>query len=387
MRPLQVRPLGLVEYEDGLAAQRLLADARHAGLVPDTLLLLEHPRVLTLGRGASRKDVLLSEEQLESRGFELFATERGGEVTYHGPGQLVGYPILDLKPERKDVRRYVRSVEELMIRLASAHGVAAERVPGRAGVWVRRPPGAQPDWEKLGAIGVKIARWITTHGFAFNVTTRLADFAAIVPCGITDAGVCSLESLLGARGLAVPALAQLTAEAAALAGEIWESEPFEVPVELETISLAVLREGRLGDEVLVFHRTPERGGFWQTLTGRREPGESPLQTAARELTEETGFNPQLGELRDLDYVHAFALDPNLIPHRADRAEGAAPRPPVFARETAFGLRVPAGSEPRLDGREHDACRWLPVEEGLRLLPFAGLRRGLRRWAAAQPEAL
>src|SRR5438105_5577673 len=159
MRELHVRRLGLVEYEDGLSAQRLLVEARAAGLIPDTLLLLEHPRVVTLGRGAKPHNVLWTPDQLRARGFELFETDRGGDVTYHGPGQLVGYPILDLKPDRKDVRKYVASVEELMIRMARDHGIACERVGGRIGVWV-------PGVGKLGAIGVHIACWIITHGFA-----------------------------------------------------------------------------------------------------------------------------------------------------------------------------------------------------------------------------
>src|SRR5207302_11372170 len=163
MRELHVRRLGLVEYEDGLSAQRLLVEARAAGLVPDTLLLLEHPRAVTLGRGAKPHNVLWTPDQLRGRGFEPFASDGGGDVTYHGPGQLVGYPILDLKPDRKDVRKYVRSVEEVMIRLGDSYGVHSERVDGRTGIWV---PGAG----KLGAIGVHLARWITSHGFAFNVS-------------------------------------------------------------------------------------------------------------------------------------------------------------------------------------------------------------------------
>ena len=381
-RPLHLRRLGLVEYEDGLAAQSLVAAARLQGLIPDTLLLLEHPRVLTLGRGASRADVLLPDTELERRGFEVYATDRGGEVTYHGPGQLVGYPILDLKPDRKDVRRFVRSVEELMIRTAREHGVTAERVDGRAGIWVRQPERSAQEWQKLGAIGVHLARWITTHGFAFNVTTRLSDFETIVPCGITDAGVCSLESLLARRGLPPPALDAVATQAAEHAAAIWESEVSEVPFELETISLAIVREGIEGDEALLLHRTPERGGFWQILTGRREPGESLLATAARELHEETGFAPPLGDLRDLAYVHSFALDPGLVP-----ASGSAPaRVPVFARETAFALRVPAGSEPRLDAREHDEYRWLPIDHALRLLPLSGLRRALKLADRSRNEA-
>ena len=149
-RALHVRRLGRVEYEDGLAMQKALVEARAQGRIPDTLLLLQHPRVITLGRGARTQNILWSPESLAARGFEVFETDRGGDVTYHGPGQIVGYPILDLKPDRKDVRKYVASLEELMIRVAAGYGVEARRVPGRIGVWT--PSG------KLGAIGVHISR-------------------------------------------------------------------------------------------------------------------------------------------------------------------------------------------------------------------------------------
>ena len=200
--------------------QKLLVEARARGLIPDTLLLLEHPPVITLGRGAKARNILWSPDLLASRGFEVFETDRGGDVTYHGPGQIVGYPILDLKPDRKDVRKYVASLEEIMMRVAAEYGIGAARVPGRTGVWT--PSG------KLGAIGVHISRWITSHGFAFNVRTDLADFAAIVPCGIQDASVASLQSLLGD----VPPLHEVEDVFALKAGEVWESEVFEVPSEL-----------------------------------------------------------------------------------------------------------------------------------------------------------
>jgi lipoyl(octanoyl) transferase len=371
MRELHVRRLGLVEYEDGLAAQQAIFDARAAGLVPDTLLLLEHPRVITLGRGAHRENILWDPRQLAERGFELFETSRGGDVTYHGPGQLVGYPILDLKPDRKDVRKYVGSVEELMIRVAADYGVRAERVAGRTGIWVAAGSGAKQTGAaglasagKLGAIGVHIARWITSHGFAFNVSTDLRDFDAIVPCGIADASVASLQGLLGRTP------PDVEDRFVARAAEVWESQVSEVPCELRTISVAITDErGR----VLLLRRTPERGGFWQILTGRCEPGESPLQTAGREIFEETGFSPALAELRDLDYTHAFALGkpPSSGPAAPDAPAATAPR---FARETAFALR--ASGDPSLSG-EHDAFCWCALEEALPLLPFAGLRRAAR----------
>ncbi|RPH70070.1 MAG: lipoyl(octanoyl) transferase LipB, partial [Myxococcaceae bacterium] len=194
-RTLTLHHLGRVEYEDGLRLQSLFARARKEGKVGDLLLLLEHPPVLTLGRGANRTDVLAGADLLESRGVEVHETDRGGEVTYHGPGQIVGYPILDLAPDRKDVRRHVRSVEEGMIRALAEHGIEAGRIEKWPGVWVGSEPAGDP--RKIGAVGVHIARWITTHGFALNVNTALEDFELIVPCGIREAGVTSTERELG----------------------------------------------------------------------------------------------------------------------------------------------------------------------------------------------
>jgi lipoyl(octanoyl) transferase len=191
VRELEVRHLGLISYAEGLALQQQLVEERKAGRIPDQLLLLEHSPVITLGVRArhDRSHVLASPEVLEARGVEVFETGRGGDVTYHGPGQLVGYPILDLRPDRCDVHRYVRDIEEALIRTSAAFGVEAGRSPGLTGVWVAN--------EKLAAIGVRIARWITSHGFAFNVTTALEHFDLIVPCGISDKGVTSLQKLLG----------------------------------------------------------------------------------------------------------------------------------------------------------------------------------------------
>ncbi len=187
-RPLAVRRLGRVSYVDGLDLQAKLVARRQADAIPDTLLLLEHEPVFTLGRNARRENVLLSEDALRERGFALFDTGRGGDVTYHGPGQVVGYPILDLSPDRRDVHRYVRDLEEVMIRTCADYGIPASRVVGLTGAWVGR--------EKIGAIGVRIARWVTSHGFAFNVSTDLSPFGLIVPCGIQDRGVTSLERVL-----------------------------------------------------------------------------------------------------------------------------------------------------------------------------------------------
>ncbi len=181
----------MLSYGEGLAIQNALVDERRFGRIPDVFLLLQHPHVLTLGaRGdGGRAHILATPARLAELGIEVYETGRGGDVTYHGPGQLVGYPIIDLKPDRCDVHKYVRDVEEVLIRALSDYGVRASRIRGLTGVWV----GA----EKIAAIGIRISRWITSHGFALNVSTNLDYFRLIVPCGISDRGVTSLEKLLG----------------------------------------------------------------------------------------------------------------------------------------------------------------------------------------------
>ena len=190
-RRLNVRRLGVVPYADGLALQRAVVEERQHNRVDDVLLLVEHPHVLTLGvRGdGGRRHILASLDQLAQRGIDIHETGRGGDITYHGPGQIVGYPILDLRPDRCDVHRYVRDLEEVLILAAADYGITAHRVPGLTGAWV--------GGEKLAAIGVRIARWVTSHGFAMNVSTDLDCFHLIVPCGLADRGVTSLERLLG----------------------------------------------------------------------------------------------------------------------------------------------------------------------------------------------
>jgi lipoyl(octanoyl) transferase len=188
---VDVKRLGLVDYQAALDLQRDLVEQRKQGLIPDQLLLLEHPPVITLGarNHTSRANVLETPDALALKGVGLFESGRGGDVTYHGPGQLVGYPILELPKDRRDVHRYVRDLEEVLIQAVSDFGVTATRIPGLTGIWVGN--------EKLAAIGVRISRWVTSHGFALNVSIDLSPFALIVPCGISDKGVTSMERLLG----------------------------------------------------------------------------------------------------------------------------------------------------------------------------------------------
>jgi lipoyl(octanoyl) transferase len=188
-RVCEARWLGRTAYGDGLSLQERAVERLRADEGREQLLLLEHPHVFTLGRGADAANILADQSQLAAHHIEVFATGRGGDVTYHGPGQLVGYPIINLKPDRQDVHAYVRDIEEVLIRAIGDYGVKGERIKGLTGVWV--------DDEKVAAIGVRIARWITSHGFALNVNTDLNYFKMIVPCGITDRGVTSLARLVG----------------------------------------------------------------------------------------------------------------------------------------------------------------------------------------------
>jgi len=199
---------GLIGYTEAWELQKRLVAARKTAAVEDVLLLCEHPHVITLGRNGKREHLLASEQVLRQKNVEFHSSDRGGDITYHGPGQLIGYPILNLGAIRKDVGWYVRMLEEAMIRVTADFGFRAERVAGKTGIWVRSgpsqvdasyengPASEQVTEEKLGAIGVHISRWVTSHGFAYNVSTDLRYFDLIVPCGITGRKATSLEKLL-----------------------------------------------------------------------------------------------------------------------------------------------------------------------------------------------
>ncbi len=237
-RELAVRHLGTVAYDEALALQRALVEQRKRGEIPDTLLLLQHPHVLTLGvKGdGGRGHILASAERLDALGVAVSETGRGGDVTYHGPGQLVAYPIIDLDPDRRDVHRYVRDLEEVMIRVVASFGVTAGRISGKTGTWVRVPPDgeraetpaggpgqARPP-EKIGALGVRISRWITSHGIALNVWTDLEYFQLIVPCGIAEYGVTSLEREIGVQ---IP-MDQVEARFVQSFGDVFDRRPASI---------------------------------------------------------------------------------------------------------------------------------------------------------------
>src|SRR5271155_3827877 len=186
--------LGLISYASAYALQQQVVAARKRGDLPDVLLLCEHPHIITLGRNGKTANLRASDRLLAQMNVDFCETDRGGDITYHGPGQIVGYPILDLAEHRRDVRWYVQLLEEMMIRTSAEFGIVARRVEGRHGLWVDI---AADQEEKLAAIGVHLSRWVTSHGFAYNVSTDLRYFDLIVPCGIADKRVTSLERALG----------------------------------------------------------------------------------------------------------------------------------------------------------------------------------------------
>ncbi len=232
MRSISAHWLGRIRYHEAHDLQERLVEARQRGDVGDTLLLLEHEPVITLGRGADGSNIVAPLTMRAELGIDVFETGRGGDVTYHAPGQLVAYPILDLSPDRCDVRRYVNDLSQVMIHLAAGFGISAGTIPGdkqKIGVWVDldapkqwRAP-VEGEWRqiaKLGAIGVRLSRWVTMHGFALNVSTDLRGFQTIVPCGIRDAGVTSLEAL----DVVVPTVKEVAERAAGAFDAVFDTQ-------------------------------------------------------------------------------------------------------------------------------------------------------------------
>jgi lipoyl(octanoyl) transferase len=206
MSTCSVVNLGLLDWAETYALQERVVAARKRSAIGDTLLLCQHPHTITLGRNGKAAHLLVSEAVLRQKGVAFHSTNRGGDITYHGPGQLVGYPILNLAAIRRDIGWYMRSLEEAMIRVSAEFGVTAAREPGKTGIWVSGAAGGAP--EKLAALGVHLSRWVTSHGLAYNVSTDLRYFGLIVPCGISERKATSLEKLLG-RTVAISEFADL----------------------------------------------------------------------------------------------------------------------------------------------------------------------------------
>jgi lipoyl(octanoyl) transferase len=365
VRTLRVHKLGRVEYADGLELMRQAAARVRAGEPADTdwLFLLEHPPVLTLGRGADGGNVVASREWLERRGFEVHETDRGGDVTYHGPGQIVAYPVVDLSG-RPDARRFVGALEEAMIRTCADYGVIAARHPEHRGAWVGP--------RKVGAVGVHLSRWISTHGIALNLAPDLAHFGAIVPCGIADPGlgVTSLAAERQGAGAPPPGWADAEERLAGHLAEVLERRRDDRDFDLRTVSVTALgADGRL----LLMRRAEDRGGFWQQVTGRIEPGETPAECARRELREETGADVAVAPL---GYVHGFATGPVLSQRLGDGLH--------TAQEHAYAARLPAGFQPSISD-EHREWGWFSADEARSMLRYAGLRRALDLTVAAPKE--
>lgn len=355
---LAVRRLGLVEYEDGLLIQRLIEQERQRGTLPDTLLLLEHPPVITLGRGAAvSQHILCSPERLQELGIDMVQTDRGGAATYHGPGQLVVYPILQLRGAERDVHRYLRLLEEVVIRTLAEFGIEAHREEGRTGVWVRG--------EKIASIGVHLSRWITRHGLALNVTNDLTPFDLIVPCGLSGVRMTSMERVCG-RPISLDDV-----EEALIAhfGSLFARRPYVKQIDRESV-LVILRS-LPGNRYLLLRRRAETGGFWQPVTGFVEAGESPQAAASREVAEETGLKNGCLSLHRLPYMHTFAIAPELL------ADSTLP-PPVIVREHTFAAELQnEPAEIKLDPREHTEFEFVTYDQALKRVTWAGTRRALK----------
>ena len=351
MRRCDVRRLHLVTYENGMAMQERLVAMRQSGEIDDQLLLLQHTPVITLGRGGDIGNLLAPKEVFSREGIRFFETTRGGDITYHGPGQLVGYPILHLGEGNRDVRRYVGNVEEALIRTLAEWGIRGSREEGKRGVWVGN--------DKVAAIGVRVARWVTCHGFALNVTTNLDHFRHITPCGIAEGGVTSLEKLLGKA----PDMKDVMDAYVRNFAEVFERETLEREPPIRLVKVVP----HDGEKVLLLRRHPERGGFWQPVTGRIEHGETPDEAARRELLEETGISVPV---EPLGLRQSFLIDRAFLPD--------SPEPLLFVDETAYAARVQPGAAVRIQPEEHTESAWFTLERAYETIRWSDDREALER---------
>jgi lipoyl(octanoyl) transferase len=329
--------------------QQKLVEMRQRDELPDQLLLLEHPPVITLGRGGDMANLLASDDALKHERVRFFETTRGGDITYHGPGQVVGYPILHLGEGSRDVRKYVTRLEEVLIRTVAEYGITAQRIDGRRGIWVGN--------NKIAAIGVRIARWVTSHGFALNVNTNLEHFRLITPCGLQGTGVTSIAREIG-RDVPERDVREIVV---AKFAEIFDREIVPRPESVRLIKVMVHDDDRL----LLLHRRPERGNFWQPITGGIEDGESPAEAARREVLEETGNR---GEPEEIGITQSFMIESQFLSSRLGT--------PVIASEIGFAAEIDSRLPIRIDADEHDEFGWFTFAEAYERIRWSDDREAL-----------
>jgi lipoyl(octanoyl) transferase len=329
--------------------QQKLTELRQKDAISDQLLLLEHPPVITLGRGGDTANLLAPPETLRKQRVRFFETTRGGDITYHGPGQIVGYPIVHLGEGSRDVRKYVTRLEEVLIRTVAEYGITATREEGKRGIWVGN--------DKIAAIGVRIARWVTSHGWALNVNTNLDHFRLITPCGLAGTGVTSIARETG-RDVPLDEVREV------LATQFAEVFDRDLVSKQETVRLVkvVVRDG---ERVLLLHRKPERGNFWQPITGSIESGESSLDAARRELTEETG---QSGDPAPLHLKQSFMIESQFL--------AALHSEPIIASEIAYSATLDSRVPVRIDSDEHDQYGWFTFSEAYEKIRWTDDREAL-----------
>lgn len=350
MRTCEVHRLHLVTYENGMRMQQKLVDLRQKEEIQDQLLLLEHPPVITIGRGGDRANLLASPETLRAARVRFFESTRGGDITYHGPGQIVGYPVVHLGEGNRDIRKYVTKLEEVLIRTVADYGIRAERIDGKRGIWVGR--------NKIAAIGVRIARWVTSHGWALNVATNLDHFRLITPCGLQGMGVTSIEQETGGAIDAADVRERLVAHF----GEVFERTMTDRPPTIRLVKVVVHDEN---GRVLLLHRKPERGNFWQPITGSIEPSELPQDAAAREVVEETGHRAVPSRI---DLAQSFMIDSQFL--------SAKHGSPVIADELAYLAQLDSSMPIALDATEHDSFGWFTFPQAYQTIQWTDDREAL-----------